>query len=74
MPRVIFPCKDCPERYIGCHAICKKYKEAQAENTKCQIEKYKSKVDGGYTGLDYARHFDRMQGKYHGKVFKSIKK
>ncbi|MBO7712381.1 MAG: hypothetical protein J6S85_02735 [Methanobrevibacter sp.] len=21
------PCKDCPERYIGCHSACGKYKD-----------------------------------------------
>ena len=23
------PCKDCPDRYVGCHSSCSKYKEFQ---------------------------------------------
>lgn len=26
--RVIFPCKDCPDRTLGCHAACIAYKDA----------------------------------------------
>ena len=30
----IFTCKDCPDRYLGCHGNCRKYRRAQEENQK----------------------------------------
>lgn len=24
---ILAPCKDCPDRYVGCHSKCTKYKE-----------------------------------------------
>lgn len=28
-----FPCKDCKDRNLGCHAICEKYLAAHKANT-----------------------------------------
>lgn len=28
------PCKDCPEREVGCHARCEKYKAYKEDRTK----------------------------------------
>lgn len=30
----ITTCKDCRDRYTGCHGLCEKYKEARKENDK----------------------------------------
>ena len=27
-----FPCKDCTDRFVGCHGSCQKYKDAKAEH------------------------------------------
>ena len=27
-----FPCKDCPDRFVGCHGSCQKYKDAKAKH------------------------------------------
>lgn len=28
---MIAPCKDCAERYVGCHAFCSRYADFRAE-------------------------------------------
>lgn len=28
---MLVPCKDCPDRYLGCHSKCDKYKAFRAE-------------------------------------------
>lgn len=37
------PCKDCPDRYLGCHSSCPKYiefrKEKDAENKQMSRDK-----------------------------------
>ena len=35
------PCKDCPDRELGCHGKCKKYKEYQEANKKFREEQHK---------------------------------
>lgn len=34
---VKFPCKDCSDRYLGCHGKCEKYKEANDKNIQANI-------------------------------------
>lgn len=29
---MIYPCKDCPDRFPGCHGNCQKYKEAKIDH------------------------------------------
>ncbi len=41
--RVVFPypkspCKDCPDRHIGCHSQCEKYKVFAEDNKQVQYE------------------------------------
>lgn len=38
------PCKDCPERYLGCHSSCEKYQMFREERNKFNSEK-KAKED-----------------------------
>ena len=43
MVYVKFPCKDCPDRYPGCHDNCEKYKAAKekhnaAAKTKLELD------------------------------------
>lgn len=46
------PCKDCEERYIGCHGDCEKYKSFYEQNEKIKAnirkEKEKDKEIGAY--------------------------
>jgi hypothetical protein len=39
----IFPCKDCPDRAVGCHSKCEKYLAAHRENEKLRAEVFKIK-------------------------------
>lgn len=34
MPKPNPPCKDCPDRVIGCHSTCEKYKAYNVEREK----------------------------------------
>ena len=33
-----FPCKNCPDRYIGCHSKCEKYLTAKSNHEKRKAE------------------------------------
>lgn len=35
---MIKSCKDCTERYIGCHSVCEKYLSEKAKNDKHKAE------------------------------------
>ena len=32
MGKIVAPCKDCPDRKLGCHSKCEKYKEYKLAN------------------------------------------
>lgn len=34
------PCKDCPDRTVGCHATCEKYLDFAAERERIRTEKW----------------------------------
>ena len=36
-------CKDCPDRQIGCHAVCERYIEESEQNRKKRVENQKQK-------------------------------
>ena len=42
------PCKDCPDRYSGCHAKCERYREFRRElderNKRIREQKFKEKL------------------------------
>ena len=33
------PCKDCPDRKLGCHSICEKYIEYTKQNEEIRLKK-----------------------------------
>lgn len=41
--KVKFPCKNCPKKEIGCHAICSEYISAQKANEELREKIYKIK-------------------------------
>lgn len=47
MIRPSFTCKDCPDRYPGCHGKCEKYQKEKSE-----YERIKTKFSNEY-GADY---------------------
>ena len=43
------PCKDCPDRYLGCHDHCEKYKEFDAERKRIHdISEKQHQIDYDY--------------------------
>lgn len=42
------PCKDCTDRYIGCHGECELYLDYRAEINKCREIANKQKEDDYY--------------------------
>lgn len=35
------PCKDCPDRHAGCHAVCDRYKQWQIEHAAEKDARYR---------------------------------
>ena len=66
--RTISPCKDCTDRYVGCHADCEKYLAWKAEWN----EYKKGKPDNGIT-FNHANvrkswqnmRYQRQSGRWH---------
>ena len=38
------PCKDCDERYLGCHDSCKKYIEFKKKNDEFNTKRHKERM------------------------------
>lgn len=45
------PCKECPNRYIGCHGKCEKYIQFQKDNEKSKEKERLSRIGAGSTRL-----------------------
>lgn len=61
----IHTCKDCPDRYSGCHSKCEKYLSAKAEHDKKKEEITKKlKAEGNATSFskDNIRRNIRRKG------------
>lgn len=43
------PCKDCKERYLGCHSKCEKYQNAKKRNDELREKERMEK----YTNYEY---------------------
>jgi hypothetical protein len=41
MGQVKAPCKDCPERFTGCHAVCDKYEDYK-QTLEAEKERYRA--------------------------------
>lgn len=41
MEKVYCPCKDCPDRVLGCHSKCEKYKEYSSKNEQRRNANYR---------------------------------
>lgn len=53
---MVAPCKDCPDRYVGCHGNCEKYKEykAQLDSMRDQAYQIRAKEADLYERRKYA--------------------
>ena len=69
-----YPCKDCKDRYLGCHDQCARYQAAKNQNLEERQGITRKRFEIGIAGFDYTGHDRRMHGKYHGKVLKSPKR
>ena len=47
------PCKDCPDRWAECHAVCERW----AEWEKAKTEEYKRRREAGETNY-FVRHLE----------------
>ena len=48
------PCKDCPDRVLGCHSVCEKYKHFHEERTR-ELEQKRMEYLTNPFGNDYFR-------------------
>lgn len=54
MNKVIFSCKDCKDRFPGCHGTCETYKQQRAELDKRKAEaKKKRDIEVGLNNYFY---------------------
>ena len=62
------PCKDCPDRKVGCHGECEKYKaykRANEAHKHAQAAARAASIDAN--GYDIARRVRMMKGRRTGK-------
>ena len=64
------PCKDCPERFIGCHSSCEKYRQYRSELDEIKAKRaadkderaFASEIKGAVKRLrDHKRGSDRRR-------------
>ena len=58
----ITTCKDCQNRYVGCHGLCEKYKKARAEHNKLKEE------------LNNYKRIENDLRKYHVSTYDRLRK
>lgn len=65
------PCKNCQDRFVGCHSTCVKYidyKQAASVRFKEVQAKKKELNRGEYTDYIVGRHRERSRKKYRGEI------
>lgn len=63
------PCESCPDRYVGCHSVCDRYKEFQ------KFVEGRRKHNAGETAVtDYVMNTIRKSRVSHGKSTKRLMK
>ena len=69
--QVASPCKDCQNRFVGCHSSCVKYidyKQASSVRAKAVKEKKKELRGGEYTEYIVGVHRERNRKKFRGEI------
>jgi hypothetical protein len=61
--RTVAPCRDCSDRFIGCHSTCKKYAD-WSNDDKTKSDEARRKHDAENMKKDYAiqGHIKRKKG------------
>ena len=59
------PCKDCPNRQVGCHSTCEKYIEYKKESDRIREEKH---------AQNELKQFDRERSQQRYKRLRNSKK
>ena len=54
------PCKDCPDRVLGCHSVCEKYKRFHEEREK-YLEQSRMQYLANHLGEDYYRRHAKLK-------------
>lgn len=65
------PCKDCQDRYIGCHAVCKLYREYVKEMEDIRKRRRRKNMERDTIESNVGRMRRNRSSK---KIFKSHKK
>lgn len=67
MPYGTFPCKNCGDRYVGCHSKCDRYIKSQAENERIKKSiRSKKSVDNDVLATAYKRKLGNIKFKMKG--------
>lgn len=56
-------CKNCPDRYVGCHSICEKYLKEVEENKRLKEKERDRRNLDRYIGNQIAKMGDRISKK-----------
>ena len=72
MIKAVFPCKDCEDRFPGCHGTCERYKQLKAEFDKLKAEAKKQRdVQAGLNQHFYdSMHKINKRSEYRNKYRK----
>jgi hypothetical protein len=54
---MVYPCKDCEDREVGCHSFCEKYKEAKKMDNRI---KWRGRIRSEYARYSFFRYKDRI--------------
>lgn len=54
---MVYPCKDCEDREVGCHSSCDKYKVAKKMDKRIKRQK---RIGSEYAFYSFFRYKDRI--------------
>lgn len=52
---MVYPCKGCENREVGCHSFCEKYKEAKKMDNRI---KWRRRIRSEYARYSFSKHKD----------------
>lgn len=62
--KIVPPCKDCPDRHLGCHDKCEKYQAFKKESLDYKTEVNKAKSQLAYFGKKAKENAERKRRKH----------
>ena len=57
---MICPCKGCPERVVGCHGSCERYRAFSAECERIRQARYQAQI-GYYAKIDSVSEWKKQE-------------